>query len=202
MSVTLKKGQGVSLSKMVRNLSKVRVGLGWQERSTRGDDFDLDASALICTDDAFGRSRFGAVVLSDSHFVFYGNLVAPNGSVRHSGDNLVGGDGANDDEVILVDLNAVEPAVNRIVFVVSIYEAVQRRQSFGQVSNAFIRVVDDHGGSELVRYDLTENYANESAIIFGELVRKDGDWGFNALGTGGKGDLASIIGGYGVNVSS
>ncbi|AII10372.1 TerD family protein [Rhodococcus opacus] len=191
MGVTLAKGGNVSLDKQAPNLTAVAVGLGWDARSTTGHDFDLDASAL-----ATGESKR---VLSDQHFVFYNNLRSPDGSIEHTGDNLTG-DGDGDDEVINVDLKAVPPNVTNIFFPVSIHDAQQRGQSFGQVTNAFIRVVDRATGNELVRYDLTEDASIETAMVFGELYRHGGGWKFRAIGQGYASGLAGIARDYGVNI--
>ena len=191
MGVTLAKGGNVSLDKQAPNLTAVAVGLGWDARSTTGHDFDLDASAL-----ATGESKR---VLSDQHFVFYNNLRSPDGSIEHTGDNLTG-DGDGDDEVINVDLKAVPPTVTNIFFPVSIHDAQQRAQSFGQVTNAFIRVVDRSTGNELVRYDLTEDASIETAMVFGELYRHGGEWKFRAIGQGYASGLAGIARDYGVNI--
>jgi tellurium resistance protein TerD len=191
MSVSLSKGGNVSLTKEAPNLKAVMVGLGWDERTTSGADFDLDASALMVN--ASGK------ILSDSHFVFFNNLKSPDGSVEHTGDNLTGG-GDGDDEQLLVNLAAVPPECERIVFPVSIYEAQSRGQSFGQVRNAFIRVVNSDGGVELTRYDLTEDASSETAMIFGELYRHTSEWKFRAVGQGYASGLAGIARDYGVNV--
>ena len=191
MGVSLSKGGNVSLTKQAPGLSAVLVGLGWDERTTSGHDFDLDASALMLN--AAGR------VLSDQHFVFFNNLTSPDGSVEHTGDNLTGS-GEGDDEQIKVDLSSVPAEVDRIVFPVSIYEAEARRQNFGQVRNAFIRVVNQADGAELSRYDLAEDASNETAMIFGELYRHAGDWKFRAVGQGYSSGLAGIARDYGVNV--
>jgi tellurium resistance protein TerD len=191
MGVTLAKGGNVSLSKAAPNLTQVRIGLGWRARSTTGADFDLDASALLC---ANGR------VLGDDYFVFYNNLKSPDGSVEHTGDELVGGTGG-DDETILVDLTAVPDRVDKIVFPVSIYDADARVQTFGQVSDAYIRVVNQSDGSELARYDLTEDASTETAMIFGELYRYGGEWKFRAVGQGYASGLRGIALDFGVNVS-
>ena len=190
MSVSLSKGGNVSLTKMAPSLSKVYVALGWAVRSTTGADYDLDASALLVG----GNDR----VLSDQHFVFYGNLSSPDGSVEHTGDNLVGG--GDDDEVINVDLDAVPPTVEKVVFPVSIYDAEKLNQSFGQVKDAYIRVVDQSSDNELARYDLTEDASTETAMIFGELYRNGGEWKFRAIGQGYASGLAGIARDYGVNV--
>ncbi len=160
MGVSLAKGGNVSLSKEAPGLTAVLVGLGWDVRTTTGTDYDLDASALLC--DESGK------VLSDQHFIFYNNLTSPDGSVEHTGDNLTG-EGDGDDEAVKVNLAAVPPQVTRIVFPVSIHDAESRGQSFGQVRNAFIRVVNQAGGAEIARYDLTEDASTETAMVFGEL---------------------------------
>jgi len=191
MSVTLTKGGNVSLTKQAPNLRAVMIGLGWDERSTSGAEFDLDASALM-----LGES---GKILSDQHFVFFNNLKSPEGSVEHTGDNLTGG-GDGDDEKILVQLGQVPAECHKIVFPVSIYEAPQRGQNFGQVRNAFIRVVNQDGGAELTRYDLTEDASSETAMIFGELYRHGGEWKFRAVGQGYASGLAGIARDFGVNV--
>jgi tellurium resistance protein TerD len=191
MGVTLAKGGNVSLSKAAPNLTQVQIGLGWKARSTTGADFDLDASALLC---ANGR------VLGDEYFVFYNNLKSPEGSVEHTGDELVGGTGG-DDETILVDLTTVPLGVDKIVFPVSIYDADARVQTFGQVSEAYIRVLNQSDGSELARYDLTEDASTETAMIFGELYRHNGEWKFRAVGQGYASGLRGIALDFGVNVS-
>ncbi|MEO5877069.1 MAG: TerD family protein, partial [Streptosporangiaceae bacterium] len=167
MGVSLSKGGNVSLSKAAPNLTAVSVGLGWDVRATTGSDFDLDASALLVG--ANGK------VLSDAHFVFFNNLKSPDGSVEHTGDNLTG-EGEGDDETINVDLSGVAPQVERVVFPVSIYDAVNRGQSFGQVRNAYIRVINRADGSELARYDLSEDASTETAMVFGELYRSGAEW--------------------------
>ncbi|WP_175411921.1 TerD family protein [Streptomyces sp. TRM64462] len=191
MGVSLAKGGNVSLSKEAPGLTAVVVGLGWDVRTTSGTDFDLDASALLLNDS--GR------VLSDRHFVFYNNLTSPDGSVEHTGDNLTG-EGEGDDESIKVDLAAVPADVTRIVFPVSIHDADNRGQSFGQVRNAFIRVVNQAGGAELARYDLSEDAATETAMVFGELYRHGAEWKFRAVGQGYASGLAGIAADFGVNV--
>lgn len=191
MSVSLSKGGNVSLTKMAPSMTAVTVGLGWDERTTTGAQFDLDASALMCT--AAGK------VVDDHHFIFFNNLTSPDGSVEHTGDNL-DGQGDGDDESIHVNLASVPGNVDKIAFPVSIYDAQTRRQSFGQVMNAFIRVVDRANGSELARYDLTEDASTETAMIFGELYRNNGEWKFRAVGQGYASGLAGIARDYGVNV--
>jgi tellurium resistance protein TerD len=191
VSVSLAKGGNVSLTKVAPSLTAVTVGLGWDVRTTTGADFDLDASALVCGAD--GK------VLSDAHFVFFNNLKSPDGSVEHTGDNLTG-EGEGDDEAINVDLSAVPANVDKVVFPVSIYDAQNRGQSFGQVSNAFIRVVDRANGTELARYDLAEDASTETAMIFGELYRHNTEWKFRAIGQGYASGLRGIAQDYGVNV--
>ena len=191
MGVTLAKGGNVSLSKAAPNLTQVLVGLGWDARSTTGAPFDLDASALMCS---------GGRVMGDEWFVFYNQLTSPDGSVEHTGDNLTG-EGEGDDEVINVNLPAVPPQVEKIVFPVSIHMADERGQTFGQVSNAFIRVVNQADGQELARYDLSEDASTETAMIFGELYRYQGEWKFRAVGQGYASGLRGIALDFGVNVS-
>src|SRR4051794_1357695 len=191
MSVSLSKGGNVSLSKEAPGLRAVLVGLGWDVRTTTGADFDLDASALV-----LGSS---GKILSDQHFVFFNNLKSPDGSVEHTGDNLTG-EGEGDDEAIKVNLSAVPPQVERIVFPVSIYEADARGQSFGQVSNAFIRVVNQADNQELARYDLSEDASSETAMIFGEVYRRNVEWKFRAVGQGYASGLHGIAVDFGVNV--
>ncbi|MEU8896408.1 TerD family protein [Nocardia sp. NPDC048505] len=191
MSVTLAKGGNVSLSKQAPNLTNVAVGLGWDVRTTTGADYDLDASAL-----ATGPNL---KVLSDQHFIFYNNLKSPDGSIEHTGDNLTG-EGEGDDEVINVNLAAVPPTITNIFFPVSIHDADARSQSFGQIRNAFIRVVDRSNGAELARYDLSEDASTETAMVFGELYRHGGEWKFRAIGQGYASGLGGIARDYGVNV--
>lgn len=191
MSVSLSKGGNVSLTKIAPSLTAVIVGLGWDTRSTTGADFDLDASALLCGEN--GK------VLSDDNFVFFNNLKSPDGSVEHTGDNLTG-EGDGDDEKIKVDLQRVPAEVQKIVFPVSIYEAEGRSQSFGQVVNAFIRVVDQAGNAELARYDLSEDASTETAMVFGELYRNASEWKFRAIGQGYSSGLAGIARDYGVKL--
>lgn len=192
MGVTLAKGGNVSLSKAAPNLTQVQVGLGWKARSTTGAAFDLDASALLCS---------GGRVLGDEYFVFYNNLKSPEGSVEHTGDELVGGTGSDDDETVLIDLSLVPAQVDKVVFPVSIYDAEPRQQTFGQVTDAYIRVLNQADGQELARYDLTEDASSETAMIFGELYRYGGEWKFRAVGQGYASGLRGIALDFGVNVS-
>jgi tellurium resistance protein TerD len=193
VTVTLSKGGNVSLSKEAPGLTAVVIGLGWQARTSSGADFDLDASALMLGPN--GK------VLSDKHFVFFNNLVSPDGSVEHTGDELVGGSGNADDEQIKVQLLAVPPDVETIVIAVSIYDADNRRQSFGQVRTAFIRVVNQADDREITRYDLTEDASTETAMIFGELYRHGNEWKFRAVGQGYSDGLAGIARNFGVDVA-
>ncbi|MFI1394154.1 TerD family protein [Streptomyces sp. NPDC020681] len=191
MGVSLSKGGNVSLSKEAPGLTAVVVGLGWDVRSTTGTDFDLDASALLV--DAGGK------VLTDQHFVFFNNLKSPDGSVEHTGDNLTG-EGEGDDEQLKVNLAGVPAEVDKIVFPVSIHEGESRQQSFGQVRNAFIRVVNQAGGAELARYDLSEDASTETAMVFGELYRNAAEWKFRAVGQGYASGLRGIAQDFGVNI--
>ncbi|MGN6605970.1 MAG: TerD family protein [Jatrophihabitans sp.] len=192
MSVSLSKGGNVSLTKEAPGLTAVLVGLGWDVRTTTGADFDLDASALMIG--ANGK------ILSDSHFVFFNNLVSPDGSVEHTGDNLTG-EGEGDDETIKVNLAGVPAEVDKIVITVSIYDAEARGQSFGQVRNAYIRVVNQANDAEITRYDLSEDASSETAMIFGEVYRNQGDWKFRAVGQGYSSGLRGIAQDFGVNVA-
>ncbi len=191
MGVSLSKGGNVSLSKEAPGLTAVVVGLGWDLRTTTGTDYDLDASALLCND--------AGKVASDKDFVFYNNLTSPDGSVEHTGDNLTG-EGEGDDEAIKVNLVAVPAGITKIVFPVSVHDAEARSQNFGQVRNAFIRVVNQADGVELARYDLTEDASTETAMVFGELYRHGAEWKFRAVGQGYAAGLAGIAQDFGVNV--
>ncbi len=191
MGVSLNKGGNVSLSKEAPGLTNVLIGLGWDTRSTDGADFDLDASAIL-----LGESD---KVLSDQHFVFFNNLKSPDGTVEHTGDNLTG-EGDGDDEALKVDLAKMGADVQKVVFPVSIYDAESRKQSFGQVSNAFIRVVNQADSKEIARYDLSEDASTETAMVFGELYRNGSEWKFRAVGQGWASGLAGIAKDYGVSV--
>ncbi|MEU2389902.1 TerD family protein [Streptomyces sp. NPDC007369] len=191
MGVSLSKGGNVSLTKAAPNLTAVLVGLGWDARTTTGVDFDLDASAILTNDQ--GK------VTSDSNFVFFNNMKSPDGSVEHTGDNLTG-EGEGDDEAIKVNLAGVPADVAKIVFPVSIYEADSRQQSFGQVRNAYIRVVNQADNTEIARYDLSEDASTETAMVFGELYRNGAEWKFRAIGQGYASGLAGIARDFGVNV--
>ncbi len=192
MAVSLKKGQKVSLTKDNPGLTRVVVGLGWDMNSyDTGGDFDLDAAAFLLGDN--GR------VTGSGDFVFYGNLKHSSGGVEHLGDNLTGaGDG--DDEQIKVDLSRLPASISRITFTATIYEAEERRQNFGMVNNAFIRICNENTGEELLRYDLGEDFSIETAVVFGELYKNNGEWKFNAIGSGYQGGLAALCANYGVDV--
>ena len=193
MVVSLSKGGNVSLTKEAgpAGLNKVLVGLGWDVRTTTGQDFDLDASALSCNE--------AGKVVTDQHFVFYNNLTSPDGKVVHQGDNRTG-EGDGDDEVVEVDLAGMGPDVDKVVFPVSIDQADARGQNFGQVTGAFIRVVNADNQTELARYDLSEDASSETAMVFGELYRNAAEWKFRAIGQGYASGLAGIVRDYGVNL--
>lgn len=192
MAVSLSKGQKVDLTKGNPGLSKIIVGLGWDtNKYDGGADFDLDAAAFLLA--ASGK------VASDSDFVFYGNLKHSSGGVEHMGDNLTG-EGDGDDEQIKVNLASIPASVEKIGFTVTIYEAESRKQNFGQVSNAYIRIVDETSNAELIRYDLGEDFSVETAVVVGELYRNNGEWKFNAIGSGFQGGLKALCQNYGVNV--
>ena len=193
MPINLSKGQKVDLTKGNASLKHIMVGLGWDGNAfDSGADFDLDASAFMCG--ANGKCP------TEKEFVFYGNLEHPSGAVKHQGDNLTG-EGDGDDEQIFVDLKAIPESVDKIAFTVTIYEAQERRQNFGQVSNAYIRIVDEDTNQELIRYDLGEDFSIETAIVVGELYRHNGEWKFNAIGSGFQGGLAALCGHYGIQVA-
>ncbi|MBQ7522234.1 MAG: TerD family protein [Clostridia bacterium] len=193
MPISLSKGQKVSLTKGNPSLKNIMVGLGWDVNAfDSGADFDLDASAFLVG--ANGRCT------TEKDFIFYGNLEHTSGAVKHMGDNLTGG-GDGDDEQIFVDLKGVPNNISKIAFTVTIYDAESRRQNFGQISNAFIRIVDEATGQEIVRYDLTEDFSIETAIVVGELYRHNNEWKFNAIGSGFQGGLAALCGHYGIEVA-
>jgi len=192
MAISLQKGANVSLDKIAPGISKCLIGLGWDSRSTSGADFDLDASAFLLNEN--GK------IVSDQHFIFYGALTSPCGSVLHTGDNLTG-DGDGDDESIKIDLAAVPSHIAKIIIGVTIHDAIARAQNFGQVSNAFMRVVDEKSNEEVVRYDLSEDYSTETALIFGELYRHNNEWKFRAVGQGYEGGLHAMATNYGVNIA-
>ena len=193
MPINLSKGQKVDLTKGNASLKHIMVGLGWDVNAfDSGADFDLDASAFMCG--ANGKCP------TEKEFVFYGNLVHPSESVKHMGDNLTG-EGDGDDEQIRIDLSKIPANISKVAFTVTIYDAETRRQNFGQVSNAFIRIVDETTNQELIRYDLGEDFSIETAVVVGELYRHDGEWKFNAIGSGFQGGLAALCGHYGIDVA-
>ncbi len=193
MPINLSKGQKVDLTKGNPGLKKVMIGLGWDVNAfDSGADFDLDAAAFMLGDS--GKCP------TEKEFIFYGNLEHASGSVKHMGDNLTG-EGEGDDEQILVDLQTIPSNVSKVAFTVTIYESDVRRQNFGQVSNAYIRIVDESSGQELIRYDLGEDFSIETAVVVGELYRHNGEWKFNAIGSGFQGGLAALCGHYGIEVA-
>ncbi len=192
MAVNLKKGQKVDLTKSNPGLSRIVVGLGWDvNRYDGGYDFDLDASAFLLG--VNGKAQ------RDEDFVFYGNAADPSGAVKYGGDNKTG-EGEGDDEQIFVNLQTVPANVEKVDFTVTIYEAAERRQNFGQVNNAYVRIVDETTGAELIRYDLEEDFSIETAVVVGEIYRHNGEWKFNAIGSGFQGGLEALCINYGVNV--
>ena len=192
MPVSLQKGQKVSLTKGNPGLNNVVVGIGWDVNAfDTGGDFDLDSAAFLLGDN--GK------VTAQTDFVFFGNLNHPSGAVQHLGDNKTGvGDG--DDEQIKLDLSKIPANVTKIAFTVTIYEAEARRQNFGQVSNAFVRIYNEANGEELLRYDLGEDFSIETAVVFGELYKNGDEWKFNAIGSGFSGGLAALCNNFGVNI--
>lgn len=192
MPINLQKGQKVSLTKGNPGLTRVVVGLGWDvNQFDTGGSFDLDAAAFLVTDT--GK------VSRPEDFLFYGNLTHPSESVQHMGDNLTG-EGDGDDEQIKVNLSGIPANITKIVFTVTIYDAEVRRQNFGQVSNAFIRIYNEETGAEMLRYDLGEDFSIETAVVFGELYKNGTEWKFNAIGSGYQGGLAALCASYGVDV--
>jgi tellurium resistance protein TerD len=191
MSIVLTKGQKIDLTKG-GTLKKVFVGLGWDTNKYDGGyDFDLDASVFCCGED--GKAH------KDTDFVFYNNLKHPSGAIEHLGDNLTGG-GDGDDEQVLIDLKAIPSEIHKIAFAVTIYEADERKQNFGQVSNAFVRVVNSENNEELLRYDLGEDFSIETAVVVAEIYRSGSEWKFNAIGSGFQGGLAALCKNFGLNV--
>jgi len=191
MSVSLSKGGNVSLEKVAPGMTKMIVGLGWDTRATDGADFDLDASVFLLGED--GK------VVDDKSFIFYNNLKSVCGSVLHTGDNLTG-EGEGDDEAIKIDLSIVPAKVSRIAISVTIHDGEKRNQNFGQVSNAFVRVVDEANNVEALRYDLSEDYSIETAMNFGEIYRHNGEWKFKAIGQGFAGGLKPMAQEFGVSI--
>lgn len=191
MPVSLQKGQKVSLAKGNPGLKHVVVGLGWDvNQFDTGGDFDLDAAAFLLTD--------SGKVSAQEDFVFFGNLNHPSGSVQHMGDNLTGA-GEGDDEQMKIDLSKVPAQITKIAFTVTIYEPEQRRQNFGQINNAFIRIYNEDTGEEMLRYDLGEDFSIETAAVFGEVYKNGSEWKFNAIGSGYQGGLKALCAQYGVD---
>lgn len=191
MAISLTKGGNVNLSKDAPTLTQMAVGLGWNPRATDGQAFDLDAIAFLLKDD--GKVR------SDSDFIFFNNLKSADGSVEHTGDNRTG-EGDGDDEIVKVDLTKIPADVTKVVFCAVIYDGQARNQNFGQVGDAYIRIVNSQGGSEVARYDLSEDSSTETAMIFGELYKHNSEWKFRAVGQGFAGGLGPLASSYGVAV--
>lgn len=193
MPINLSKGQKVDLTKGNPGLRKIMVGLGWDVNAfDSGAAFDLDAAAFMLGQN--GKCP------TENEFIFYKNLEHSSGAVKHMGDNLTG-EGEGDDEQILIDLTLIPANVDKVAFTVTIYDSDARRQNFGQVSNSFIRIVDETTGQELIRYDLGEDFSIETAVVVGELYRHRGEWKFNAIGSGFQGGLAALCGHYGIEVA-
>ncbi|MEZ3477233.1 MAG: TerD family protein [Lachnospiraceae bacterium] len=193
MPINLSKGQKVDLTKGNPGLKRIMVGLGWDVNAfDSGADFDLDAAAFMV--EANGKCP------TEQEFIYYHNLTHPSEALKHMGDNLTG-EGEGDDEQIEVDLDKIPANIEKVAFTVTIYDADTRRQNFGQVSNAFIRIVDETTNTELIRYDLGEDFSIETAVVVGELYRHNGEWKFNAIGSGFQGGLAALCGHYGIEVA-
>ncbi|TSA82580.1 TerD family protein [Deinococcus detaillensis] len=191
MPITLAKGGNLSLSKEDPNLTQAILGLGWDVRSTDGQDFDLDASAFLLT--ASDKVR------ADTDFIFYNQMRSTDGSVEHTGDNRTG-EGEGDDEQIKIDLSKVPSDIQKVAFTVTIHDAEARRQSFGQVRNAFIRLINEKTNAEIVRFDLGEDFSTETAVIFAEVYRNNNEWKFRAVGQGFAGGLGALARNYGINL--
>lgn len=191
MAISLTKGGNVNLSKEAPGLTNITVGLGWDPRATDGQDFDLDAIAFLLNE--AGKVR------NDQDFIFFNNLKSGDGSVEHTGDNRTG-EGEGDDEQIKVNLTTIPADVSKIAICAIIYEGQARNQNFGQVGDAFIRIINDTGNAEVARYDLSEDSSTETAMIFGELYLHNGDWKFRAVGQGFNGGLGPLAASYGVSV--
>ena len=191
MALSLSKGGNLSLTKTDPTLNNVLVGLGWDARATDGADFDLDASIFL-----LGAND---KVRGEHDFIFYNQPRSPEGAVEHTGDNRTG-EGDGDDESVKINLSKVPADVQKIVITVTIHEAEQRRQNFGQVQNAFVSIVNDTNQNEIVRYDLNEDYSVETAMIFAELYRHNGEWKFRAVGQGYSGGLKAMCNQYGIAI--
>lgn len=192
MAVSLSKGGNISLSQQNPGLVRIQVGLGWDTRSTAGDAFDLDASAFLLA--SSGKVR------NDEDFIFYNQLVSKCGAVQHTGDNR-DGQGDGDDEAIKIDLERLPPQIVRIAVSVTIHDAQSRRQNFGQVSNAFMRIVNDDTQVEIARFDLSEDFSTETAVIFGEIYRHGAEWKFKAVGQGFTSGLSGLCKYFGVQLA-
>ncbi|MBF8982414.1 TerD family protein [Lutibacter sp. B2] len=192
MSINLSKGQRIDLTKSNPGLKKIIIGLGWDtNKYSGGYDFDLDASAFLAGED--GKAK------NDLDFIFYNNLVGPNECIVHTGDNRTG-EGDGDDEQIIVDFSKVPEHIHKIAITVTIHDAIQRKQSFGQVSNAFVHIVNEETNEEVLRYDLGEDFSVETAVVICELYRYNGEWKFSAIGSGFEGGLAALCRNYGLQV--
>jgi tellurium resistance protein TerD len=184
MAINLQKGQKINIG-----LSKLTIGLGWTPNEGTGHDFDLDASAFM-----INESR---LISSESNFIFYGNTISPDSSLKHTGDDPTGGNSdTGDDESIEVDLTLVSEQVKEILFVVTIHEAINRKQNFGQVRNSYIRIVDDSNNQEVAKYELDEDFSIETAVEFGRLYKREGQWKFEASGIGYREDLSYFVAKY------
>ena len=193
MAINLMKGQKVDLTKGNASLKTIVAGLGWDTNKYDGGfDFDLDTSAFLIGEN--GK------VITQEDFIFYGNLIHKSGAVEHMGDNRTG-EGEGDDEQIKVNLQQIPSNIQKVVFTVTIYEAEKRKQNFGQISNAYIRIINDDDNKELIRYDLGEDFSIETAIVVGEIYRHNGEWKFNAVGSGFQGGLAALCANYGIEVA-
>lgn len=191
MAINLQKGGNINLSKEAPGITKMTIGLGWNPRTTDGQAFDLDATAFLLN--ASDKVRM------DNDLIFFNNKTSACASVTHTGDNLTG-EGAGDDEQLIVDVSKVPADVQKIVFCVTIYQGVERNQNFGQVGSAFIRVVNNADQKEVARYDLSEDSSTETAMIFGELYKNNSEWKFRAVGQGFKGGLGPLASSFGVSV--
>ncbi|MDI1230876.1 MAG: TerD family protein [Methylobacter sp.] len=191
MAISLTKGGNISLSKTDPTLKNLIVGLGWDARPTDGADFDLDASAFLVKED--GKVR------SDSDFIFYNQTKSTCGSIEHTGDNRTG-EGDGDDESVIMLLDKIPADIQRVVFTVTIHDAELRKQNFGQVSKAYVRVVNKDSSSEVTRYDLSEDASIETAMVFGELYKHGAEWKFKAVGQGYAGGLAALARQYGISI--
>lgn len=191
MSISLVKGQKIDLTKGSSGLKKVVFGLGWDTNRYDGNvDFDLDASVFM--------TKENGKVGSDDDFIFYGNLEHRTKSVVHTGDNRTG-DGDGDDEVIKVNFENIPSDYTKLSVAVTIYDADNRLQNFGMVNNAYVRVADEETGEELIRYDLSEDFSTETAIVVAEIYKKNGEWKFKAVGSGYNGGLAALCRQYGID---